>query len=69
MHSHCERGTRLKVVGKAVARFQGKVSDRNAPVRQDVRLALIAHGPTCLREQVVDVFSGFIFGGRHFGYY
>ena len=58
-----------KIVGKTVARFQGKVSDRNAPIRQDVRVALIAHRPARLGEQAVDVFSGFIFGGRHFGYY
>ena len=58
-----------QVVGKTVTRFQGKVSDRNAPIRQDVRVALIAHCPARLGEQPVDVFSGFIFGGRHFGYY
>ena len=56
-----------KVVGKAVARFQGEVADRNAPIRQYVRVALIAHDPAGLGEQAVDVFSGFIFRGGHFG--
>ena len=57
-----------KIVGKAVAWFQGEVSDRNAAVSQDVRFALIAYRPACLGEQPVDVFSGLIFGTRHFGY-
>ena len=29
---------------------------------------LIAHGPARLGQQAVDVFSGFIFGARHYGY-
>ena len=56
---------KAEVVDKAVARFQGKVSDRNAAIGQDVRVALIAHCPTGLGEQAIDIFPGFVFGGGH----
>ena len=50
-----------------MARFQSKVSDGDAPIGQDIGLVLIAYRPTSFSEQPVDVFSGFSFGGGHFG--
>ncbi len=45
--------------------FQCEVSGRKPSIGENVRVLLIAHRPTGLGEQMLDVFSGFILGGGH----